>query len=1154
MKRHFVLLIVLTLSALLFIIGCDTRSPSGSSGGSSSDVASIQLQIPPDFKAPAGQQEHSISAKALDANGVGVEGVSIDFILEPDAQGTISKIDTATDSYGDFDAKYVIDLQESVDELITVQVTNTNLTDAGIISISLLEQTIQSLDVAATAPVIYLGSELAVVDTLIATVIDTNNNGISGLLVNFSSDNGTIGNSDTTDLNGSTYAVIAFTSEEIPASQNALSTWITASVGGKTDSTKITVIRQQNDPVDIAVVAEKPFILLAQGNQGESNVFSYVIDENGNGVAGITVNYSVSPTSGVNVTPAALTDASGETFAVVKSYARADGDSVRVVASVDVTTPEGSVTLTDTTYITYAPLEETINSVYVWAEPAAITGTESASVRARVLDNTNTAIQLLQVNFTSDKGALTPPTLTDSTGVATVYFFANGDTGMVTVTATTGGFSSSTSIQINQSGSNTGSLWLSSNKDVIYADGNVTYATLSATLKNADAEPIWQDTIRFTSYPAYTSVASPAVTDSTGTAISTFNDIGAAFFTDPDSAMIIAKYSALGLADTTYIIIKEAPVIDHIVLSSQGEAGLSGDGSDTTNVLAKVWLADGNVAPEGTPVDFTATLGELLPEDTIVTQAGQATVLFRSASTIDTAFIYATAGGVESNQIAIPFVPGDATDIELVSIVPGELIVGGPSGTLTVMVKDTVGNGVPNQQVSWTSSLGTITSLSISDNEGLAIAFLSPQTQAGISQITVFSDGISDTTRFGVPIVSGYPSSIQLSSDVNTIQVQGTGGQEAATLTASVSDPNGNSAPDSVLVVFQIQDPIPPGSQFDNGLPIDSAMTSNGVSMVSLNSGTGSGTIKVKAHTWRDWFSSTQPSDTISATKSNITIASGPPVDIDIDYNPDVIEAGESGYGAALMIEISARVEDVYGNNVSDGTAVFFSIDQTEQSIWHGPFAHIDGSAALLDTTGVTYTFLYYNSEDTYKTVNVVAQANAEGGTVVYDTTEVPLPLFGGELVLNVVPEAHTFSASDICVMKCVATLIDDIGHPIDNAKIVFTNSIGLYFCADSITAGGNLLPPPWWPSIFWRFENYSGPTPIDSINHYVGEFWHQDNGESIVFMRAEKMMNTGATPDYPGVFIDGLTPELIVEVAASVAGEAVASDPVNVTFRRILQ
>ena len=1154
MKRLTVLLTVFTMSALLLIMGCDTRSPSGTNGGSTSDVAGIQLLLPTDFKAPAGVQTVEIQAVAVNANGQGIPDIALEFILNP-GHGSIQTTDSVTNASGVFTANYIVDVQETIIEEITVKVINTSIQTVGNLTISLLDQIIQSVDVISTDPVLYLGTQSGVTDTLIATVVDTNNNGIEGLLVNFSTLHGTIGNIPTTDINGNTSAIITFSSDEIPSTENAITTWVYAMVGGKTDSTKITVIRQQNDPTEVALIGDPAYMLLAQTTQGTANINTFVTDENGNGVAGITVNYSVSPTNGVNLTPADLTDASGFTFAVVQSYARPAGDSLRVVATVNVTTVTGDVTLADTTYITFAPLEETINSIYVWAEPAAITGTQSAAVFARVLDNTNTAIQFLAVDFNSDKGALTPPSITDSTGVAMVNFFANGDTGLATITASAGGMSNSAEIQINQSGTNTGSLFLSSNKTVIYADGNVTYASLTAILKNADNEPISMDTVRFTSYPPYTSIASPAITDSTGKAYSTFDDIGAAFYTEPDSALITAKYAPLGLEATLSIIIKQAPLIDHIVLTSQGTAGMMGDGSDTTEVLAQVYLADGNFAPEGTPVNFSATLGELLPADTIVSESGgQATVKFRSASTIDTAFIVATTGGVESNQIAIPFIPGDPTDIELISIVPAQLIVGGPSGTLTVMVKDTVGNGVPNQQVTWSSSLGTITSLSISNIDGLAMAFLSPQTEAGISQITAYAQGVGDTATFGVPIVSGFPSSIQLSSDVNTIQVQGTGGQEAATLTANVSDPNGNPAPDSVMVVFEILSPIPTGSQFDNGLPIDSALTSNGISRVSLNSGSASGTVKIQATTWRDWPNTSDP---ITAIKSNLVIASGPPVSIDIDYNPDVEMAAGNEWEAALTIEITARVADAYGNNVSEGTAVFFSIDPTEYSIWHGPFAHIDGSANLLDSTGICVTNLYYNSEDTYKDVNVIAEANSEGGTVIYDTTTVPLPLFGGELTLNVIPESWSFTADeDVAVLKCVATLNDDIGHVINNALIVYSTSAGLFFCADSEMAYIDLALN-WWPDYEeWRFENYTGPNPIDIINLIVGEDWYQGEGQSILFMRAEIMENTGATgstPNYPGVFIDLQTPELIIEVAAAVAGSAVASDPVNVTFRRVL-
>ena len=1148
MKKLILAFASIVFISILLIIGCDTRSPSGSGTQGGSNVASVDLQIPPLFKAPSGSQTVTITAVAKDANGVGVSGIALEFMLNP-GYGSIASQDSLTDTFGELSATYQVNLQASLVEQITVRVANSNIEDTGALTINLLDQIIQSINIDAVNQVLYIGSQVSVSDTLVTTVIDTSNNGISGIYVNLSTTYGSITNIDTTNLSGQVYSSITFSNDDIPSTQNAISTWIVASVGGKKDSTQITVVRQQTQPTSLDIVPNPDYMQLASTTQGQSIVKAYVTDAGGNGVAGITVNMTVDPTSGVSLTPAIATNDSGETSALLKSYARAPGELVRVVGTVSVTSSLGDTTLSDTAYIEFAALENAINSVNVWAEPPTLTVTPGASasslIQARVLDVTNTAIQDLQVSFTSSKGALTQPLLTDSTGVASVTFYSNGDTGQVKIWATAGTFVDSTVVSVNQSASATGTIFITSDKNFIYADGNVTHAIIWANLRNADNEPIVGDTVKFTSYPPYTKIASPRPTDSTGTAESTFDDLGAAFYTEPDSAMIIAKYDALGLSDTCYITIKEAPLIDHIVLTSPATTGLEASGRDTAEVNAQIFLENNNFAPEGTPITFETTLGSLVPTDTLVGQNGQAKVKLVSAAAVDTAFVTATAGDVESNTLIIPFIPGNPTDIVLTSTDPDtHLVVGGPSGTIVVTVQDTTGNGVPGKQVSWETSLGTINSMSITNNVGQATAYLSPQTEAGVAQISAYTAGVGDTLRFGYLIMSGYPSSITLSASTNSIHVQGTGGQEAAALTAAVFDPNGNPVPDEILVAFELLAPVPEGAHFDNGLQMDSSFTSNGTAMVSLNSGLSSGPVKVQAVTWMDWPSTNNP---ISATKSNLVIASGPPHSIDIDYNSDPSEAlGEPT--AALKIGVSARIQDIYGNNVSEGTAVFFSVDPETLNIWHGPYAHVIGSASVVDSSGVAYNNLYYNSEATFKKTTLVAECVGAGVVLISDEAIVTLPLFGGEVQLEAVPNAWYFGNTGI--IKVVATVKDDLLNPINNAKVIFNNSGGLYFNADSIAAGSNLTPF-WNQQPIWRFEQYSGPTPIDSINYssLMNDFI-QENGQAILFMRAEEL-ELSTTPIYPGVFVDNISSQVVVEVSAALTGSEVSSDPENVTFRR---
>jgi hypothetical protein len=138
--------------------------------------------------------------------------------------------------------------------------------------------------------------------------------------------------------------------------------------------------------------------------------------------------------------------------------------------------------------------------------------------------------------------------------------------------------------------------------------------------------------------------------------------------------------------------------------------------------------------------------------------------------------------------------------------------------------------------------------------------------------------------------------------------------------------------------------------------------------------------------------------------------------------------------------------------------------------------------------------------------------------------------------------------------MRVEAVLKDGLDNPINNAKIFFSNNLGLYYCADSIRAAATNLGNGWYPSGgLWRFEQYTGPNPIDSINFNpnVTNF-HQEDGQAILYMRALEVESTIQSPAYPGVFLDPQAPTVTGDLSVEVEGYDIASDPKNVTFLRI--
>ena len=1154
MKKILALLVGVSLMSLLIFISCDKRNPTGSEGsGGTSSVDQLQLTVPSGYTAPAGNQVIQVSAKALDDQGQPVSNVVLEFTRTP-GDGYISATDSATNANGIQNALYIIDLQNTITVSITAKVKDfPEIAASKSITLSLLTQTIGSVEITSSFTALVIGTQNSISTPLEATVKNPNGVGIPNLKVSFLTNIGVITNLFVTDATGKVGASILFTQSDFPANQNAISTWIKAYLGGgaPSDSTLITVVKTASSPDSIVVIASPNYVVVPINEQGNSTIKAIVMDSNGNGVPGVQVNFSA---TGGYIKSSAISDTSGEAVATLNSLILSSDITAQVIASVDLGT------LADTATVQFVALSQSIGNIYVYAESGSISaqpgGVASTVIKAQVTDTDNIAIPNLQIKFTTNHGAITSPAQTDSFGIGQSTYYSNGYTGQATITAKVGLDSGYTFLNINATG--LGSIYITKSQDIIYADGSVTYATVTAVLKNFNNEAIVGDTVHFSSSSPHSKITSPVMTDSTGTASAIFDDIGAGEIEELETSTVIARYDPLGLADTTYIDVAPTPDVDHINLfSSKASGGMSANGVDSAVVNAYVYLTNEEAAPNGTRITFTAKKGIIdIPQAYV--QEGKATAVYISGTDtgIDTIRAAWTDGLSIYDELYVQLRAGNPVSIEHESTVPETLYVGGTPALITAVVQDTVGNGVPSRQVTWTTNLGTITVLSLTDSAGYAHALIDPSTSAGVAMITAKVQGMLDSMTVGVPIISGYPSSIQITSDFDQLQVQGTGGQESCSIIATVKDPNGNNVPDGIVVHFTILAPILAGVQFDNNTLMDSSVTNAGQALVSLNSGSESGPVRVRALTWSDidtvWIDTLTfhvREDTIKAEKSNITIVSGDPQSIDLSLSGDPEQIGSSG---SYKSEVSARVQDSYGNNISAGTSVFFWIDSTYVNPWQGPqHAHIDGSATIVDSTGIATTLIYYNTENMLSYATVIARCVRNDGTYAEDSETFQMPAFEPELSLSVIPGGFTFNPPTfaVAVLKCTATLLDGAGIPINNAKICFSSSLGMFFCADSASASIPTMGFGWYPGIYWRFIQYTGPNPPPDLTQ--SPTFYQEIGQAILWMRAEEENSTY----YPGVFNVPLVTNIACEISAyMVADPSINSDPVSIDFRRVLE
>ena len=251
----------------------------------------------------------------------------------------------------------------------------------------------------------------------------------------------------------------------------------------------------------------------------------------------------------------------------------------------------------------------------------------------------------------------------------------------------------------------------------------------------------------------------------------------------------------------------------------------------------------------------------------------------------------------------------------------------------------------------------------------------------------------------------------------------------------------------------------------------------------------------------------------------------GPPASIAIGEMGNAEPALENPWGASLTCLINVRVRDAQGFFVEELTPVFIEIDtpdiHAEPVLYTGEY-------------GIVPVEIYYNSGSTFDYFDLTVRCNSGTGMIEETRENLQIPIYDGEVTIDVVPPAWFF-AQDVCAHQVTATLMDGFGNLISNGTIHFANSLGMFFCTDYLEAAGE-LQNGWLNSGNWVFEQLT-----------------DENGQAVLYMRAEEVANYSVTPNYPGIFIDPFSPQAIGEINAYLEPENIFSDQTNVTYAREL-
>jgi len=737
--------------------------------------------------------------------------------------------------------------------------------------------------------------------------------------------------------------------------------------------------------------------------------------------------------------------------------------------------------------------------------------TAQCSLTVWIRDDMGNGVAFVMPTLQSNLGIIQNFGRSDNSGRVVTAYYTTGQYGVDsvrvdTIIASIGSISDLTTITINPTAGLTGSIEMSTDLNVIYADGpGVTSANVFALLKDADNQVIANDTVIFTSTAG--TITSPRITDSSGIARTTFDDIGLA--TEPDSSTVICRYTRFSIADTIYIKILEMQPIDHITLSVNPENMIAG--VDSASCIATVFQENGEFAPSGTTVIFSSDSGgAFLPTNVATLNTnGQATVYFKAPNATGITHISATCSGITSNAVECHINSGAPRFLDVTVDPPILLANSGQTAIVSVSVTDSLGNLVGgNVFVALTASLGYILPNATTYN-GVAVTAYNPGTTAGNAIIAAFVGIYGDSTS--VMIVSGGPSSISLTSNTSYITVAGVGGNEQAILTANVRDASGNAVPDGNVVFFRILNWAALGQiNLNNHGVQDSAQTAAGNASVTLNAGTVSGPVVIRAWTYTDSLHTTQ----ISATLSGITVGSGPPYYIIVGHN----NVGANGESGNWVIDVHSSVADRYSNPVSDGWAVFFTVTPDTANVVVDSV--VTGNSPLSGNGGPipgnAYSQLSYNGAATFVSITLQATCRISEFDSVYGVETFELPMQECVITLVCQPEHwHFVENGDPSQIECIVTVRDGHGEPINNARVLFFSTRGQFYTA---AVGGQQVE-----------QRLTGQPPDES-------------GEAVLWLRGYVAY----------VFPDPQTPEITATVHASVYGyQACITDGIQVIFQR---
>jgi len=773
---------------------------------------------------------------------------------------------------------------------------------------------------------------------------------------------------------------------------------------------------------------------------------------------GTAVTFSLETSIGGTVNPTAVTTTvAGVATAIVTAGDTAGTITVKALSG----TVSKTLPLTITEYTPGQP--ETTNLVLsqVWAVPASIPIYGETQVYAEVRDNLgNLAIDGTEVTFaTSLMGGLIDASSTTVGGLALATLSASSfpswsEGATITVKA---GKATDQTLKIKVLNLNITQITASASPIPVNGTAKIT-VEVRDTAQNLALD----DTPVAFSTSLLGSSITPLVKTAGGVAEATFtggNSSGTAIITVQVGSRSLSTINVMvGISGAT---VTASAHPDRISIGK-------------TSIVEVEVTSGGILAPDGTPVDFSTDLigATITPESK--TSSGIAQATFTSGTKGGTATITIKCGDVTVRNVVITVV-GDVTTIKVYAS-PLTIAVY-ENSSISADVRDATGNPVVDGTLvnfSTDKSSATFSKPQVETANGLANTTFTAGASYGNAKITVDSGGIKNDSRI-ITISAPQVSSIQfISATPDSVGVKGSGLTEVSTVTFTVKDDHGNTAPDGTVVNFSIYGPK--GGEYITPLQTS---TTTGTAITHLQSGTVSGPVRIEASTVNN----------LTSSSVGIAIGSGLPSYRNFSVaiqNGAYNMTGLDCYG--LQTNITAFLADRFYNYVAKNTSANFYTE-----------AGAISPTAWSDKTGQAVA-IYQTQGPAPRDVGPAAFYECEGG----DNPLFPCApersstdyLYGPHQTFNPRDGVSTILVTTIGEEEFVdlnGNGIYDAGEPFIDLSEPFldANDNGVYDYAEPFTDGVDITgvsnctltpnAPGCWPSKI--NGKYDPPTPWMDVN-----------------------------------------------------------------------